>query len=65
MAKRIYKIKGTRVTIEDLVHIEMGYTIKLIDEATYTEYLENPLFDFIYEGGCIGDDEYNDDDIII
>ena len=60
MAKTIYKKQGTLITTEDLVRIEMGYTIKLVDEATYAEYLENPLFDFIYEGGCIDDEEYND-----
>lgn len=58
MAKKItYKRQGTIVTIDDLIKLEMGYEIRVVDEATYNEWLNNPLFG-------IGED-IEDDDILI
>lgn len=52
-----YKKRGTIINVDDLIHLAMGYEIRIVDEATYNEYLNNPLFG-------IGDG-IEDDDIII
>lgn len=57
MKKVTYKKCNTIITVDDLIKLEMGYEIRVVDEATYNEYLNNPLFG-------IGDD-IDDDDIII
>lgn len=61
MAKVIYKKKGTLITIEDVIHVNMmGYVIKRVDEVTYNKYVNDPLFELV--NGC---DSEEDDDIII
>ena len=57
MKKVTYKKCNTIITVDDLIKLEMGYEIRVVDEATYNEWLNNPLFG-------IGDD-IEDDDIII
>lgn len=56
--KVTYKKRGTIINVDDLIHLAMGYEIRIVDEATYDEYLNDPLFG-------IGDDINDDDDIII
>ena len=53
-----YKKRGTIINVDDLIHLTMGYEIRIVDEATYDEYLDDPLFG-------IGDDINDDDDNII
>ena len=53
-----YKKRGTIINVDDLIHLAMGYEIRIVDEATYDEYLDDPLFG-------IGDDINDDDDNII
>lgn len=53
-----YKKRGTIINVDDLIHLAMGYEIRIVDEATYDEYLDDPLFG-------IGDDINDDDNIII
>ena len=57
MKKVTYKKCNTIITVDDLIKLEMGYEIRVVDEATYNEWLNNPLFG-------IGED-IDDDDIII
>ena len=57
--KVTYKKCGTIIDVDDLIHLAMGYEIRIVDEATYDEYLNGPLFGI---GNDIDDD---DDDIII
>ena len=59
MKKVTYKKCNTIITVDDLIKLEMGYEIRVVDEATYNEWLNDPLFGI---GEDIGDD---DDDIII
>lgn len=56
--KVTYKKCWTIINVDDLIHLAMGYEVRIVDEATYNEYLNNPLFG-------IGDDIDDDDDIII
>ena len=56
--KVTYKKRGTIINVDDLIYLAMGYEIRIVDEATYDEYLNDPLFG-------IGDDINDDDDIII
>lgn len=58
MKKVTYKKCNTIITVDDLIKLEMGYEIRVVDEATYNEWLNNPLFG-------IGEDIDDDDDIII
>lgn len=51
----IFKKKGTLVTTEDLIHLEMGYTIKLVDDVE--KAYKDSLLDF--------SDALEDDDILI
>lgn len=57
MKKVTYKKCNTIITVDDLIKLEMGYEIRIVDEATYNEWLNNPLFG-------IGED-IEDDDILI
>ena len=57
MKKVTYKKCNTIITVDDLIKLEMGYEIRVVDEATYNEYLNNPLFGIW--------DDIDDDDIII
>lgn len=57
MKKVTYKKCNTIITVDDLIKLEMGYEIRVVDEATYNEWLNNPLFG-------IGED-IEDDDILI
>ena len=59
MKKVTYKKCNTIITVDDLIKLEMGYEIRVVDEATYNEWVNNPLFGI---GEDIDDD---DDDIII
>lgn len=55
--KVTYKKRGTIINVDDLIHLAMGYEIRVVDEATYNEWLNNPLFGIW--------DDIDDDDIII
>lgn len=59
--KVTYKKRWTIIDVDDLIHLAMGYEVRIVDEATYNEYLNNPLFGI---GDDIDDDD-DDDDIII
>ena len=63
MSKVIYKSVGSLVTVEDLIHLNMGYDIKIVDVSTYEEYVDNPLFR-IGENENDNDND-NEEDILI
>lgn len=58
MSKVIYKSVDSLVTTEDLIHLDMGYTIEVVDVSTYEEYVDNPLFK-------IGENDNSEEDILI